>query len=56
MREILASPAGTAVAVVMVLVLGFFAIRGVWQPPAQKEAPHFYIRLRAARRKGKKRL
>lgn len=56
MREILTSPAATAVAAGLVILLGALAIRGIWRPPPrEKEPPHLYIRLRAAQQKGKKR-
>lgn len=55
MREILTSPAATAVAAGLVILLGVLAVRGIWRPsPREKESPHLYIRLRVARQKGKK--
>ena len=57
MKDVLLSPWATAVAVACVLVLGYFAIRGVWER-REPEREHFCTwmrraKLHASRRKKK---
>lgn len=50
MLELITSPAGTALAVVFTLVLGYFAIRGIGRRE-EPEPEHLYIRLKRAKKK-----
>ena len=50
MLELITSPAGTALAVVCTLVLGYFAIRGIGRRE-EPEPEHLYIRLKRAKKK-----
>lgn len=52
MLEFITSQAGTALAVVFTLVLGYFAIRGIGRREEPEPEPeHLYIRLRRAKKK-----
>jgi len=53
MKEILSSPWATAAAVACVLVLGYFAIRGIWEREAPKPE-HFCTWMRRAKSRAKK--
>ena len=54
MLDLITSPAGTALAVVFTLVLGYFAIRGIGRRE-EPEPEHLYIRLKRDREKKAKR-
>lgn len=58
MLHFIVSPAGTALAVVLVLVLGVFAIRGIWamdELKALRREPHLYLKLKEAKRRAARR-